>query len=741
MARRFNRKLYTGGASIAVALSLLSAAAPATAQPVADGSEVNDSEIVVTALRRASSVQDAPAAITALSGSALLDQQRTSIEDLSTQVPSVNIGQAAGVSFVGIRGISIASTTGGVESPVAVHLDGAYLAQTTSFDFLMLDLASVEVLRGPQGTLYGRNATGGAINFISRKPGNTFEGHVDVSYDNYNRLRGEAAATLPLADGLAARFAVLGTYQKDGYAKNLVTGNDLGEEESIGARGTLRYEPSDALTIDGTGFYYRNDTNADFYVNRRPVGASAVAQNPDFTRHPQSTDPRRVFFNTEPDGTKRMQGGNVAANVKLSDAVTLKSRTSYTDLLYKTLDVDCDATATLTCTYNRDEQNTSFQQELNLQLSLLDDRLDWLFGGFYNDEKIDYLNTFPWNNPSQGFVSVGGFPIPNGLITLSDFSQKTRSLAAFTDATFRLSERFELFGGVRWSEDRRRINLTTGLAGLPGGAILGCQNQIQRETWDNVSGRFGAQYRVSPRAQVYAQWQQGFKAGGFNPFQCGDAYDPEKVTAFEAGYKMRTADNSFSLNLTGFYNDYTDLQVFQIVGIATQVENAASATIKGIEIEAVARPSSDLSVDLTASLLDATYDRYSDLDPLNPALGFQDLKGKRLNRAPKYTANVGVEYSLPFVTRGDLRVRGELFFSDDVYFRQFNGELDKQDAYVTANAFVTYDVTDALNVRAFVKNFTNEEYVVGLWTADLTAGRFAVYAPPRTYGVGVGYRF
>ncbi len=715
--------------------------------------------VVVTALKRDVSVQNAPAAITALSGDQLRNDQITNVAQISEKVPSLDIGAAGGTTLVAIRGVSMDAIIGGLEGSVAIHNNGVYLSQAAPMDFLLMDVGSVEVLRGPQGTLYGRNATGGAINFAPAQPTDTFGGYVNAGYGNFNTWRVESAVSGPLTDNLQGRLYVMHDARETGYAENLATGNHLGGYNESGARGALRYEPTSNLTVDLSGFWFNDYDTLDFWTNTTPPSAAAIASNPDFLNHPISFDPRKFYFDFEPAAHQLDEGAQLEANWVISPDIALRSSTAYVYLNFTRQHGDCEATATPTCSANRVDKSKSFQQEFDLKFSLFDKRLSGLLGAFYDQDKGDFDQEFPWNNAAQGFVFVDGAPLPNGSQTEQIFTQTTTSKALFTDLTLKLTDAVDLYGGARWSEDRRSILLTSGLQVVPG-LVLGCSDDTDRATFNNISGKAGVQYHFSDGGQIYAQWQQGFKAGGFNPAACSGASDaifkPETITAYEIGYKTTAFDDTLTFNAAAFYYDYSNLQIAQIFGVSYQIVNAASATIGGVELESTWKPTSALSFDANASLIpEAKYGDYDNFDPLNPGSGTipcanaplptdlcEVLTGKRLNRAPKFTLNFGAQYDWALNGLGDVVLRGEVYHSSDVYFRPFNLPSDTQSAYTLGNLYATFIPENSnFAVRAYVRNVSNETVLSGEFTEDVTQSMEGQFAPPRTYGVTASYTF
>lgn len=717
-------------------------AAAIGAQGAAFAQTTDSEEIVVTALKRETALIETPAAITAIGGDDLAARQITSIESLAAAAPNLVVGQASGVSWVSVRGIGIGSTSGGIEGSVALHLDGAYLAQPASLDALMFDVAAVEVLRGPQGTLYGRNATGGTVNFITNKPAQEVDTSVSALFGSFGRTRFEGVISGGLSEDFALRAAFMSENQDEGFGDNVHLGDSFGAREAHGGRVSARWDPSNTLRVDASIYRFWDWTDGIQLTRLNPFNATALANNPIFnTADPRPSDPRDINAEAQANGERVLEGGNITVNWDFAPALTLRSITSYTRVDFANLGADGDGTEIPMVHSDRIEDTAAWQQEFNLLFSLFDRRLEGLVGVFYNDERLSLEGHNRWlaANP-QGFVNVAGRVIPAGTDLIGNLQQDTISTAVFADATFAITDRLSIYAGARQSRDEREILQTTGLAGLPGNVGLAACNARRFENdWDSTTGKVGVAFN-SDFGNIYVQWAEGFKAGGYNAYACGDAYEPEEVTAIEAGYKVLAFGERLRFAASVFHYDYTNLQVSQIINVQQQIENAAAATITGAEFEALARANDFFSIDLNVALLDATYDTYRDLDPLRPGLGFLNLSGNKLNRAPDYTVNLGLTFTAP-IGEGALTLRGEAFHSDEVFYRQFNQPQDAQDAYTTYNLFATWDLAGPISIRAFGRNITDEDILLGVFSAGTIFDRWAIYAPPRTWGVELRAEF
>jgi len=473
-----------------------------------------------------------------------------------------------------------------------------------------------------------------------------------------------------------------------------------------------------------------------------PLNATALARNPLLATAREYESIRRIYLSDEPDGKRWFHGGILTGSFQLSPNVALKSITSYTKVGVENLHSETDGTDVRLGIQDRREVTRSWQQEVNLTFDAMTGRITGVVGAYYNSENWELNSTLSWLANPQGFVSVGP-RLPVNTATVSFFDQDTTTKAVFTDLQLRITDTVSLYGGYRFNEDKRRLILTTGLAGLPNEVgLAACNNREFEATFNSQTGKLGLKLDLGENGNAYLQVQEGFKAGGFNPFGCNDTFEPEKLTALEVGYKQRAFDGALTFSLAAFHYDYSQLQVAQIINNTNRIENAAAATITGLELEAQWRPSPNLRVDTALAFLSSRYDEYFDLDTLNRALGVQDLSGNPLNRAPNFSGSIGLEADVRLGAKGVATLRGEVYHSSRIYFRPFEQLADSQGAYSLLNFYANYRPAGTdLTVRAYIKNATNENYLAGLFSAGLFADRWAVWGAPRTYGVGVSLLF
>ncbi|WP_195908471.1 TonB-dependent receptor [Novosphingobium sp. Gsoil 351] len=735
-----------------VSIAALASCVPALAQETAD-EPTSGTEIVVTAQRRAESVQDVPISITALTGETLTRAGITDTESLSTLTPGLLV-QRSVVGQIRIRGIGNENYTIAGDPGVAVHSDGVYVARAAAGLFDLYDVERVEVLRGPQGTLYGRNATGGVVNVIPNRPGPEFAARMNASYGNYDALRIDGMVNAPLGDAFAVRVAGLRN-RRDGFTRNT---NAAAQARSFGrldskdvwaVRGQIATTGSGPFEARLTAEYNHDDSNlpAYKYLNRPTAlptsdfGGGAAA----FTK-----DNLRVVnqgIELAIPGTNRSVGSNadvfktfqtgLALHLSYDfGPVTLSSISGYRDTKFNYLD-DGDGADIFYVNYLQQDASKQYSQEL--QLAGGGGRFEWLLGAFYFRETGDSFIAlpFPFGANLPFYITIDG-------------SAKTRALAGYGELRFAATDRLKITLGGRYSSERRKARYRYEINfGAPFVA-----NPDLKDTFNAFTPRLVVNYEASDDVNLYASATRGFKSGGFNLLAIQPGFDPEKLWSYEAGIKTTFAGGRGSLNADVFYTDYKDVQVQQIVNLQSVLTNAAAATIKGGEIELAYRPLGGFEVGGSLAYLDATYDNFCTGDPTQPAAPISagctaanpiDLAGNRFPRAPKWTLAGNLGYTFELGNAGSLALRADARYQSRTFFTQFNRPLISQKGYTTVNARATWTSDDErFTFGAFVNNLFDKDY----FTEVLESGAFnpqlvgqAYVAPPRTYGVTAGVSF
>ena len=700
-------------------------------------------EIVITAQKRETNLQTTAMAISAISGTQLKDQQIMDVEGLSGSLPNVNFGQTTGNARIAIRGVGFDNITLGNEGRIAYHVDGIYISRPAAAMATFFDVERVEVLRGPQGTLYGRNATGGAVNVITKTPSEELEGYLKVAVGNYNLLSTEGAVGEALSETVSARGSFQ-TVERDGYGENLTTGKDVDDQSSQAARVQLRFDPSDNLDITLAADYFSQDDHA---FGLHYLGAGSL---PDANTTPALTgatpsgllaggtvpsDLRDSTADIGPFNDRESWGASTVVNTRLGE-VDLTSITAFRHSEFHAV-TDLDGTSAELSVYDQEEDSDQWSQEI--RLSGVFSQGEWMVGVYYLQEDF-------FGGTRIALVTPGTFgPLRRGYFGMGGID--TEAYAVFASLKYDLSEQLALRIGVRYSEETKEIEegraIDFATPYPPLWSVFPGPTRTDDETWSSTTPSVTLEYQANDEVFMYATYSEGFKSGGYNLGGIQEPFAPEELADFEFGIRADLMEGKLRTNVSAFYYDYTDLQVSKVNGAVITVENAATATVQGVEVEITAVPTDRLLVDLSLALLDAEYDDFTSGDPARAALGELDLSGNKLTQAPEYTANLGVTYTVPS-TVGDFDLRGEARLVDGSHLTPFGLDHTYQDSYELYNAFVTWTgIEETWSATAYVRNIGDEEVVSAEFVGTGLVGFPLVGSllPPRTYGVSVTYSF
>lgn len=733
-------------------------------------------EVVITAEKRAGTVQDTPISIAAFSGDELAGGGIVSTEQLTAVTPGLNV-QREVIGKVVIRGIGTENFTVGSDPGVAIHQDGVYLARSSTSVFEFFDTQRIEVLRGPQGTLYGRNATGGVLNIISNKPDDEFGGYAKLDLGNYSKRRLEGALNVPFGESAAGRLSVLYA-ERDGFTKNLFPGarardiDELDNQDLWAARAQLRFDLGEWVELLVQGDISRDDANPSAFKYFDTSNAFWFNPMSDRTL-PDLREVSQGYEQAIPGSSRTApalwkadtSGGNIKLTWDLGFGQFV-SQTAYRKTEFAWLN-DGDGFDQFFVTYFQDDESEQFTQEFQLA-SNSDGRFDWIVGAFYLDEQS---TTF------SGLAFQIGLPPPaiNGI--LIDGESNTQSYSVFGQGTFSFTDRFRGTVGVRYTNDDKDGDLIYNLFGgvLPPPGPMGTTwSDVLQETWSAVTPLGRLEFDFSEDVLGYVSATRGFKSGGFNLLAAQPPYDPEFLWSYELGLKTKSADGRLIANFGAFLYDYKDLQVGKIVNLQDVVTNAAKATVKGLEAEIRYAPTDVLELNLGLAWLDTEYDEFCATDPVlllpanTPANQasrraiqgrcFGDasepdaitLDGNELRRAPKFSGNLGIALSQP-VANGTIRARADYAYKSKQFFTQFNRDIVAQDGYGLVNLRFGYaGPDDKWSVTAFVDNLTDETYFSTVLESGVAAPATdpndgvvpqAVLGAPRTYGVSLRYEF
>ncbi len=710
-------------------------------------------EVVVTAQRRAESLQEAPVAVTSLDAEALQRAGATDVSRLEFVAPGFTFGKSGSDARPAIRGTRTEDVSNRADPVIAVYADSIYQPRASAGLLPLVDVKRVEVLRGPQGTLFGRNTFGGAVSFFSNAPTSDLEGGVELQLGDYDHVRASGYVNLPASDRFQFRIAGL-SEKRDGYVENIfLRGDDMMDEDQSFVRASLRLAPSDNVDLvvrahwwdlggSGSGaFGYYNagtqrnaagvtDLNGQLVRVNTRTGAGGTTP---------VTDPYKVSRNTP---TTR-DGEQLAASAELTwglGGAELKLIGGYIDSeLTRTNDDDFSENPASITTIGDDYQ--TFSTELQLS-SVGSGQLEWIVGLYYFDDDSNYL--FLFDNP---FTIVNNVPTttPNpGIEFGNDTAVNTRSLAAFGHMSVALTDRFGLRGGVRYTKDDRSV-LVTSLTKTSIGAITARgEDDFKETTW-----LAGVDFRVTPNNLLYATYSTGFNAGGFNAN--GTSFEEQTVTAIEVGSKNTLAGNTLRLNLAAYYNDFEDLlsQAFvqagpTVIAIST---NAGSAEAWGIEAEFDWAPVEAARVSGFAAYNKTKFKDYILANPFTlgrtPGLPTNSvqLSGKPIPLNPEFSLGVSASYDFSLPGGSKLTPLVQTAWKDDYYTSDLSFPASLQESYSKTDLRLIWTSSAGRwSGELFVENIEDETVlnrsVVGGQTAI-----FQNFAPPRTYGLKVRYGY
>jgi len=773
MSLRSNQVLRSKVVSVLAAISVISSISPAHAQL---------EEVIVTATKRSESLQDIPISVTAFSQEDMDLRGYSNLQGIQEATPNLNFSvQSAGqnVARVTLRGIGTETLVGGGDPGVAVHIDGVYVGRNSVAAGDIFDIARVEVLRGPQGTLYGRNATGGSVNIITNRPTDEFEANVDMSLGNYSSQRARAVLNGPLTESVSARIALFSD-KRDGFYDNLFNGRDSDDKDSMGARMQFLWGTESGNEVLLRGYYSRFDSvgpGSTFLGDdispvqengypgghltgvsagpRPPAGAPIIAPlwAPALSR---PTDLRDIRKDAEEFLDQVIAGVDLEASFMLSENVLLKSLTSFQTNDNEIL-VDSDNSEVPIQTRYRNNEAEQYSQEFNL-ISQSDSRLQWLLGAFLYHEELSerFVTSTPIGLVPAGVnLPPGAVPGGGGVRQERIANHEVDSYAIFGRISYDFTDDTTLTVGLRQTWDEKSQDRPTGgQLDLTNNYLFqgrGAQGPLEPTTaegdWSEPTYRISIDHRLAENNMIFASVSRGYKSGGFD-FNGGaldasgneivqSAYDPEFINAYEIGSKNRFMDGRVVMNLTAFYYEYEDLQVFRLTGDGPLTDNAAQSTIYGVEGELDFAITDSFLIDASFGHLDATYDEYF-VEVPPPT---QDFSGKTLNYAPEWTGHIGAEYRAD-IGDDQLIFRADWSYRSDTYFDRGNLDFDTQEAYSLVNARIRFDAGNWF-ADLFGNNLTDETVVTGqLINPPFACGcRTVNLAPPRTYGVTVGYRW
>jgi len=657
--------------------------------------------IVTAAKAGGRDAQQTPIAITAVSQADLGRLGTQTIEEAPALAPSVTFSQNTGWGQLTIRGIGTNLLIAGADPSSAIYLDGVYLARPAMAFARFLDLDRIEVLRGPQGTLYGRNAVGGAMNLVPRPPTNDFQASADVTAGNFGELRADMRMSGPLKRDRVMGSVAFARGVRDGFVRDLEhPDHPLGGDDDTAARGQLRvvFDRRTNLLLSSD---VDHQTGIPLTYNKVLVAKPGYQ----FDSPPDLHDVRSSVLAWN---DTLHYGASARLTMALAPATTLVSLTALRALDYEFL-ADSDSTELDLITTHQHEWQHQLSQEITI--SHQQPRLTWV-GGMFLFGESDHQTI--WSDQPAG-------PFERRLDPRVDATSR----AVFGEATVGLTSRLRATGGIRYTHEGKAIDNAGGryaleVLNLPiPGTVYGYSDSIADSAW---TPKIGLEMQLSNGALTYVSATRGFKSGGFNPSStaAGLGYAPEWAWSYEGGWKGTLMGGRSSFAVSAFVMDYTNLQVQTPVGIGVfDIRNAAAATIRGIEVEGTSLIGHGIHAGGHLAWLDATYDRYIAV-AVEGTTG--DVAGNRLNNAPEWAGRLWIEWARDIGHSRRLSISAESTAQSTVFYTPFNDSIQRQNPYGLLGARVEYGPGDRRwTVGAYTRNLTNTDYVTGTFGTPPTA--------------------
>jgi iron complex outermembrane recepter protein len=741
------------GCALVVAMAVavaLPAQAHAQAAAAADD-QAGVEEIVVTAQRRAENLQDVPISVTAITANSLAKSGVAATLQINQVVPSVQITRSGPSTIFFIRGVGNSSGGIGEEGANAFYVDGVYLGDLAQVNTEFNNIDRIEVLKGPQGTLFGRNSSGGLVNIITREPGDEVVVKANMGYANYKTFNGQLYVASPLTENLSADIALTGMDQNKGWGKNLATGDDFGLGWMVGARSKLVWRPGDATKVVLSGDYKKSsDTfTSGFALFKGSVGVDGTSYQGDYN------------VRTTTPGFARVRTWGASATIEHDfDWATLTSLTAQRFIRVGS-GLDADYAPAPLVFVNVQSSNRTWQQEVRLS-SPTNGALTWQVGGFYYHGKAKLLGQT---------VTGAAFGAPGNGQNIVD-EQTVDSLAGFGEVTYEVTPTTHVTGGLRYTHETRDFfGRQFGLGVIPStppfpGPAYPFPGKV---TFNKLTYRFAVRQDLTDKVNVYASYNRGFKSGLFSMNSApgtNPAVKPQVIDAFEVGAKTQLFDNMLRFNVAGFHYKIKDYQVRSAaiggVGNIALLLNAASVKVDGVEADIEFAPTRALRIVGNATYMDSRFGSFPSYPftvprtgpagvntrtctsgPTGPAVAggnlqcFMSATGLQTPLSPKFAASIGATYTVDVGDEGEVIANILYSYTGRAFFEPDNRLQQK--GFSVLNGALEYRPKANWGVEIWGKNLTDKQYYIT--GASSTTGDNGVLGPPRTYGVRVKFDY
>jgi iron complex outermembrane receptor protein len=765
--------LYTASMakSVQAVIFLLAGCTVFSAPVYAQDQETMIEEVVVTAQRREESLQEVPIAITAISGEVLREDGVVTLHDISEKIPNLIFSAfSVGQPEIAIRGIGTKEDGAAASDSTVVSVDDIYIAARTAQVFDIFDLERIEVLRGPQGTLYGKNSIGGSINFVTAKPTADTLIRLAQTVGDFGRFDTGGLISGGLSENLAGKFS-FSRRKFDGYLDNLLFNERWGEADTLAMRAQLLWTVAEKVDILFGADYSDDEIGA---TNREPIGSIGPLHDCGCVSDPVAVneilggagDGQSTLAETEGFTDRQVFGINAKVMWDIGN-MEFVSITSYRESDFDWLEdseglppsppVDLTGSSgnpgigltlppengfSFDVNDSAIEETEQFTQEFRLT-GTSDRGMEWVAGFFYSKEDIERSERF-------AFTALGG----PGLDNLSDYTAHQKndgtSWAVYGQATFPVTDRMNITGGLRYSFDEKKILVSNVRhSGIP--LLLQAFDPTSaKEDWNNVSGRLALDYSVSDDAMVYGSISTGFKSGGFTGAastqeRATTPFDEETAISYEIGLKGLWANRRLQTNLAAFFTDYDDLQVtrfFQPEGGTFGefiTENAGKAEIKGFELEVVGLITDRFEVGGSFAYLDAEYTEFFGTPSVT---GTGDFSGNVMRQAPEYSFYVYGRYTFTLQNSSQISAKVDYAYQDEMFFDPNNNPITIAPSYSLWNARLAWtSASKSWEVAGWIRNIGDEDYIHHTFSQRGSRIAFGRFGPPRHYGVTVTYNY
>lgn len=753
-------------ASLCAIAAASPALAPASAQGVATGTDGLE-DIIVTAQRRSQDLRDVPISITAANAETLANARVDNVSNIQAISPSVSFrvtNIATSSANLIIRGLGTTGNSRSFEGSVGVFIDGVYRTRAAAALNNFLDIDNLQVLRGPQGTLFGKNTTAGALLLSSAAPSiDDTGGLLDVTFGNYDTVTARGAVNVPLNDKIAVRIAAMGSLQ-DGFYTDSTSGRSLNNNFSYATKGQILFEPSDAVSIRLIGDYSMSEGDCCYATSNYIDGPTQPLVNAltlaNGRRLPSTKlSDFETTLSTNGDQEIEDYGATLLVDIGVGDD-TLKSVTALRQFNVSQVDMDADFSGADLLILDENFDSSFFSQELTWNGRISSLNTDYVIGAFFSDERINMGRELDWGRQAQTYwntlLGAQGLPpgtarAAAGLVAIEKMRATSKSYAGFAHANAELGGGFSLLAGIRYSVEKKTGAFAYDYYDPAPNAVFKVLGVSPGPSYDDertdkaFSGTFGGQYRPSEDVMLYATYNRGFKAGGVNVDANGaggvannpalvpgavpldPTYKPETVNAYEIGAKTEYFGGRARTNISLFYYDISNIQVAQFVGLRFTVLNGDSAKDYGVEVENTFKLSDALILNLDGTWIpEAKINEDASIDPV--------LSDTRFRFAPKFQGNAAISLDTPLNDDMNLVGRVQYQYSGPQYIN--NASLARRGAVSLINANLGIKLNSGVTAEVWAQNLFNEVYPSQLFATPLQTGDQNAYlAPPRTFGV------